>query len=199
MKTEVVKLTTLKPDPDNVRLHGQESIDAIVASLRAYGQMKPIVVRNNVVIAGNGTLAAAKELGWKEITIVRADHLSKNQAKAYAIADNKTSDLSMFDYERLAGQLRDLSEAKFELAGTGFREHEIEPLLQGSWTPPDFDESALTENEGDDECHAVAFPAELWAQIEPRLPQEGKDDAHRIALAILGTPQPIAKKIARRL
>jgi ParB family chromosome partitioning protein len=199
MKIELVPINSIKPDPENVRLHGQESIDAITTSLRAYKQMKPLVVRQGVVIAGNGTLEAAIALGWKQIAIVRADHLSADQATAYAIADNKTADLSTFDYERLSAQLRDLGGRGVDLTTTAFRTHEIEPLLQADWTPPE--PAEMPEDEEDAGCRSVKFSESDWQKIEPRLPREGKTDADRIVLAILGTSTPKAKllQVRRRL
>jgi len=58
----------LSLDPANVRKHDRRNLDAIKASLRKFGQQKPIVVdTKGIVLAGNGTLTAAKELGWSEI------------------------------------------------------------------------------------------------------------------------------------
>lgn len=72
MKTETVSIDSLVFDPANVRKHPEKNLATIKASLLRFGQQKPIVVdANGVVRAGNGTLAAAKALGWKEIRIVR--------------------------------------------------------------------------------------------------------------------------------
>ena len=74
MKTERAKIESLLPDPSNVRRHDQRNIDTIKASLAKFGQQKPIVVgHDGVVIAGNGTMQAAQELGWESIEIVRSD------------------------------------------------------------------------------------------------------------------------------
>lgn len=87
----------LSQDPANARVHGKRNIEAIVSSLRAYGQQKPIVVDDNgVVIAGNGTLKAAQELGWKEIDTVTTD-LAGTDKVAFAIADNRTAELAQWD------------------------------------------------------------------------------------------------------
>jgi len=56
------------PDPANVRKHNERNLTAIAASLRRFGQQKPIIIDgDNIVRAGNGTLAAAKKLGWQTI------------------------------------------------------------------------------------------------------------------------------------
>jgi len=87
MKIETVSIDSLSLDPANARLHSPRNLEAIKSSLRRFGQQKPIVVgANNVVRAGNGTLQAAKALGWKEIKIVRTK-LVDSEASAFAIAD----------------------------------------------------------------------------------------------------------------
>jgi DNA modification methylase len=94
-------VTELREDPANARAHDERNIDAIRASLAAFGQRKPIVVREGVVVAGNGTLRAAVALGWDQIAAVDADDLSPAQAAAYALADNRTSELATWDMEAL--------------------------------------------------------------------------------------------------
>ena len=97
MKTEIVSIDSLQFDPANVRKHGEKNLAAIKSSLARFGQQKPIVVdANGVCRAGNGTLAAAKALGWKEVAIVRSP-LAGAEATAYAIADNRTSELAEWD------------------------------------------------------------------------------------------------------
>jgi ParB-like chromosome segregation protein Spo0J len=130
MKTELVKIETLVFDPANARKHGEKNLAAIKSSLQRFGQQKPIVVdANGVVRAGNGTLAAAKALGWKEIAIVRSP-LSGSEATAYAIADNRTSELAEWDDDVLSQTLAALQIEDEELAlASGFDAKEIDALL----------------------------------------------------------------------
>src|SRR5262245_40635145 len=93
-----------------------------------FGQQKPVVVdQAGVIRAGNGTYFAAKALGWDTIDVVRTD-LEGLEAAAYAIADNRTSDLSTFDAAGLSKLLESLR-AEDALAGVGFDEKEINRLL----------------------------------------------------------------------
>ena len=99
MKLTTTKITELSLDPSNVRKHGRKNLDAIKASLRKFGQQKPIVVdAKGIVIAGNGTLTAAQELGWEEIEIVRTQ-LEGVEAAAFSIADNRTAELAEWKQE----------------------------------------------------------------------------------------------------
>lgn len=119
---ETVSVGSLIPDPDNARLHGEDNLDAITRSLERFGQVKPLVaMADGTVIAGNGTLDAAKRLGWKQIDIVRipADW-SRDRAMAYAIADNRTAELAEWDNDVLSSQLMDLDAAGWDLNVIGF-------------------------------------------------------------------------------
>lgn len=120
MKIESIAVSDLIEDPSNVRKHSQKNLSAIKGSLAKFGQQKPIVVdKDNVVLAGNGTLAAAKALGWKSIFIVRSS-LSDVEAVGYAIADNRTGELAEWDDEGLARTLREMHDQKWDLGQIGF-------------------------------------------------------------------------------
>lgn len=135
MNTEKIKIDDLKFDLNNVRKHDDSSIKAIANSLSAFGQQKPIVVdKNNTVIAGNGTLKASIYLGLKELQCVRVpDDWTEEKIKAFAIADNKTHDLSEFDNELLLNTLQDLK--NFEIEVTGFDPDELEDLMMFKKNP----------------------------------------------------------------
>lgn len=121
MKIETVKINDLRFDNENARKHSKKNLDAIGNSLKLFGQRKPIVVHNGVVIAGNGTLEAAKAIGWDEIVIVRTpDDWDADTAKAFALADNRSAELAEWDDEILLDQLLELAEAGFTLEDIGF-------------------------------------------------------------------------------
>lgn len=117
---ELVSVDKLVSDPKNARLHDDANIAAIMGSMREFGQQKPIVVlKDFTVIAGNGTLAAAKELGWDHIAVSFTE-LEGDKARAYALADNRTSELASWDKGILGGQLQKLYEDGFNIADIGF-------------------------------------------------------------------------------
>lgn len=129
IKIESVTLDSLTLDPQNARLHGEENLDAIRNSLSRFGQVKPLVVMaDGTVIAGNGTLDAARSLGWKKIDIVRIpDDWDRARAMAYAIADNRTAELAEWDNDVLASQLVDLDAAGWDLNVIGFPNIPLRP------------------------------------------------------------------------
>lgn len=162
MKSEIVSIDSLTFDPSNVRKHDPKNLDAIKSSLNRFGQQKPIVVdAKGVVRAGNGTLMAAKALGWKEIAIVRST-LAGSEATAYAIADNRTAELAAWDDDALAQTLAALQIEDEDLAlATGFDAKEIDALLA-----PD----EVTEDEvPDPPAETITKTGDLWLLGEHRL------------------------------
>jgi DNA modification methylase len=130
MKIETVKIDLLSLDPANARKHDDRNMETIVGSLRRFGQQTPLVVdKSNVVRAGNARLEAAKRIGWDTIQIVRTE-LTSSDAVAYAIADNRTSELAEWDDDILAAQLQGLlTEDEALLDAAGFDEDELAELL----------------------------------------------------------------------
>jgi ParB-like chromosome segregation protein Spo0J len=133
MNTDTVPISTLTLDPANVRRHPAKNLDAIKASLTRFGQQRPVLVDDKgVVIAGNGTVMAAKALGWPSINIVRTN-LKGSEATAYAIADNRTAELAEWDDEALAQQLAALQIEDAALAeAAGFTDAEIAKLAEAT-------------------------------------------------------------------
>jgi hypothetical protein len=91
-------ISTLVPLENNPR---KGNLEAIIASYREFGQLKPIVIRPNsdgtsTVIAGNHQLQAAKKLGWTHIAAVSYE-VDDARAVAFALADNRTSELGYTD------------------------------------------------------------------------------------------------------
>lgn len=115
-------LTDLTLDPKNARTHSKKNLDAIAASLTKFGQRKPIVItKAGLILAGNGTLEAAKALGWTHIDVsVAPDDWDTETAKAYALADNRTAELADWDKIVLAETLLELQDADWNIEELGF-------------------------------------------------------------------------------
>jgi hypothetical protein len=121
MKLETVPIKSLTMDPENARTHSQKNIEAIAGSLTTFGQRKPLVVWDNIVIAGNGTIEAAKSLGWEKVEITRVpSDWSHDQARAFALADNRTAELAEWDDSVLAEQLIELDAVGYNIGDWGF-------------------------------------------------------------------------------
>jgi DNA modification methylase len=135
MKLTTTKIAELSLDPSNVRKHSRRNLDAIKASLRKFGQQKPIVVdAKGIVLAGNGTLTAAQELGWTEIQIVRTE-LAGVEATAFAIADNRTAELAEWEEDKLSQVLQSLKVEDADLlAATGYDAAEVDKMSKAEVT-----------------------------------------------------------------
>jgi ParB-like chromosome segregation protein Spo0J len=122
MKIETLPIRDLTPDPENARLHDDKNLKAIQGSLKEFGQRKPIVITAaGVIVAGNGTVEAAKRLGWTEIEAVRVPgDWTPNQIKAFALADNRTAELAAWDIQVLDQQLWDLEQEELDVTLLGF-------------------------------------------------------------------------------
>jgi ParB-like chromosome segregation protein Spo0J len=126
---ETISIDDLELDPNNARKHSEKNINAICESLTQFGQRKPIVINaDDVVIAGNGTVEAARKLGIKTLEIVRVPaNWSEEKIKAYALADNRTAELASWDAEILLSQLNELNIADWDINALGFKEFELNP------------------------------------------------------------------------
>lgn len=159
MEIRSIKIADLVNDPANARKHSERNILAIRASLQRFGQQKPIVVdSSNVVRAGNGTLEAARTLGWDTIDAVVSD-LKGSEATAYAIADNRTAELAEWDDEVLAATLEGLQlEDEEILAAAGFDDKELAELLGKSEPDPEVIEDDCPELQK----VAISKPGDIW-------------------------------------
>jgi DNA modification methylase len=157
---QVRRVTTasLVLDPANARLHPEENLKAIIASLRRFGQAEPLVVQKGTgrVIAGNGRLVAMRKLGWTacDIVEIEADDLT---ATALGIALNRTGELATWDEATLGKLLSELRDAG-AVEGIGFGDDQIDELLA------ELGDGAEVEDEGPDEPpeNPVSRLGDLW-------------------------------------
>jgi len=165
LQVETVPVSDLHLDPSNARRHGERNLQTIQASLARFGQQKPIVVGpDGVVVAGNGTLEAARALGWTEIAVVRTT-LEDAERIAFAIADNRSSDLAEWDDEALVKAVEGMDEDLREAAG--FLEAELDDILEG--LRPEGGEDL--DDQGPEEPPAVPVTkrGDLWLLGDHRL------------------------------
>ena len=160
----VVPINALACNPVNVRKHSEQNLQAIKASLRQFGQQKPIVVGSEgVVIAGNGTLEAAKQLGWTHIAAVESELTGKDRM-AYAVADNRTAELAEWDSGALAQHLKEIGDIE-----AGFSRDAIAKLMRSV-------ESAAAEQPDIPECFQVVIECDSeqhQKRLYERLTAEG--------------------------
>lgn len=106
LKIEYLPVTALRPYEKNAREHGDEDVQAIAASIREFGFSDPIGIwGDEIIVEGHGRLEAAKLAGLETVPCIRLDHLTDEQRRAYALAHNKTAELSAWDKTVLAEEL----------------------------------------------------------------------------------------------
>lgn len=129
LKVEYVDIDTIKPYKNNAKLHPKEQIEQIKKSIENFGMNDPVGIWNNEIVEGHGRILACKELGYKQIPVIKLDHLTDEERKSYIIAHNKLTMNSDFDIDILRTELENLKELDFDLELTGFNENEIDEIL----------------------------------------------------------------------
>ena len=163
LKSLAVPLDSLVQDPSNARKHSERNIESIANSLRLFGQRRAIVVQRNgrIVRAGNGTLQAARKLGWTEIAAVMVDD-DNATAMQFAIADNRTAELAEWDDETL-GLLLDGFDQEIR-DSIGFNEEEFNQLM-ADLTPKEVTEDEVPEAPAE----PITKPGTMWLLGQHRL------------------------------
>jgi len=128
LKTELVKLSKLKPDTRNARLHDERNIEEIKRSLVDNEQYAPLIVQRSTgkILAGNGRYTAMKQLDWQECYVTYID-CTDEEAIKIALADNRTSELAEWDFATLKDLMQELGP---EPDVAGWSNEEIEDMFQ---------------------------------------------------------------------
>lgn len=126
LKIEMLPVNDLNEYEGNARQHGEKDIDAIKESIKSFGFNDPIGIwKDNIIIEGHGRLMAARALGMTEVPIIRLDHLTDEERRAYALAHNKTAELSGWNFQQLDLELAGIQE--FDMSKLGFYPLTAEP------------------------------------------------------------------------
>jgi DNA modification methylase len=166
---EPVMLDQLRPYPGNPRTHSKQQIRQIAASIERFGFTSPLLVSDDLeVIAGAGRLLAARELGMKEVPVIRLSHLNATERRAYVIADNQLALKAGWDQELLAIEIQALVDLDFEVELLGFEVPEIDMILE------DQADSAPTKSSKEDAVPplsdtAVTRQGDVWQLGRHRL------------------------------
>jgi DNA modification methylase len=127
---ELWPIDRLTPFDHNPRTHSDRQIEQIVASIREFGFVNPILVgADGVIVAGHARLAAARRIGMLQVPVIVLGHLSAPQRRALVIADNRLALNAGWDEEMLQVELAALQEQEFDLDLVGFDDQELARLL----------------------------------------------------------------------
>jgi len=130
LKITYRKVGDLIPYINNAKLHPEEQVNQIAASIKEFGFNDPIAIDGeNGIIAGHGRLQAAIKLKIKQVPTIELSHLSETEKKAYIIAHNKLTMNSGYDMEVLSNEMHWLNDAGFDMELTGFVGDELEEFF----------------------------------------------------------------------
>lgn len=93
LKVDYIPIEQLKPYEKNAKIHTPEQIEQIKKSVQEFGMNDPIGIwgEDNLIVEGHGRLQACKELGMKEVPVIRLDDLTDEQRRAYTLVHNQTT------------------------------------------------------------------------------------------------------------
>lgn len=148
----VAPISTLTLDPNNAMSHPERNVATVTTSLHEYGAGRSIVIRNNVVVAGNCTTESAADAGFTEVIkvkpgphqLVEVDRSdwTDEQAREYALVDNKSASMAEWKTIELIDQI-DLMPLE-TVKSLGWTEEEIQ-ALRFSLSPPTEEETPTKE------------------------------------------------------
>src|SRR5713101_8381534 len=161
------RVDQLKAHPQNARTHSEAQVEQIVASIREFGFVNPILIgTDNGIIACHARLQAARRVGMSEVPVIVLGHLTAKQRRALAIADNQLPLNAGWDEEILRLELAALQEEDFDLKLIGFDDAELERLLAEQdlgWELADADAVPTMPQV------PVTLPVDLWHLCDHRL------------------------------
>jgi DNA modification methylase len=182
LAVEIDKVSTLEKNP---RKHDRKNLEVIRGSLERFGQQKPIVVNEHgVVIAGNGTLVAARRLGWTHVA-ASVSTLDGDEAVAFTVADNRASDTSTNDRGVLGDILGDLP-SDLRLAA-GYEPVDLIGLLKPEKEKEEMDPDAPATQDPDEPV--VSVLGDIWIMGDHRLICGDAEDPDTVA-RVLGGGKP---------
>ncbi len=123
-----IPVGSLIPNPRNPRSHPEEQLERLTASIRRFGQPRPVLVRraNSMIIAGHGVTLACARAGMGEVRAVLWD-VDQATADAFMLGDNRLGQLGEDDADRIRELLREIGLAGVE--AVGFSAAEADELL----------------------------------------------------------------------
>jgi DNA modification methylase len=167
-RIELWPIDRLRPYERNPRTHSEAQVDQIAASMAEFGWTNPVLVdEQGGILAGHGRLLAARKLGLVEVPVIRFEHLSEAQKRAYILADNQIALQAGWDDALLAEELAWLRDERFDLDLVGFDATELERLLAIADGESGSEEAEDEVPEPPEE--PVSRPGDLWVLGNHRL------------------------------
>lgn len=113
LEVEQVPVADLVPYANNSKQHTDDQVAHIAASIERFGMNDPVGVWTNgagelEIVEGHGRVLALERLGVGECPVVRLDHLTDEERRAYSHVHNTTNAETGIDWSALAVDVDDL-------------------------------------------------------------------------------------------
>lgn len=194
----------LIPYANNARTHSKKQINQIAESIKRFGFCNPVLIaEDDTIIAGHGRVQAAKLLGMSEVPVRKLSHLSRDEVRAYILADNKLAENAGWDRDVLAIEMQGLIDLNFDLGMLGFSTTEIDFTIEGEQKPASAKDDPLDTVEPLAPGPPVNRAGDLWQLGPHRLlcgDARSSEDVSRLCqgtpVALLFTDPPYNVRIA---
>lgn len=159
-------LNEITPYENNPR-NNAPAVDAVAASIEEFGFKVPIVIdKDGVIVAGHTRYIAAQKLGLETVPCIMADDLSDEQVKAFRLADNKVSELAMWDNDKL---MQELGEIDMDMSAFGFDSIEMLDIDESEETNRHTEKILNIDGQKiimtDEECTAILDKLEKYLEL----------------------------------
>ncbi len=189
MLVELRDINELRPYPANPRKNAA-AVAAVAESIQRFGWRVPIVVdKDMVVVCGHTRLLAAQMLGLEKVPVHIAHDLTPEQAKAYRLADNRSSEISEWDMGLLSIELAELKAIDFDINALGWSPDELGEIMVPPVNPGECDPDEVPEPPAE----PVTQRGDLWLLGEHRLLCGDSTNSDDVALVMEGKKADICQ------
>ena len=146
------ELSWLKPYANNPR-DNESAVEPVAKSIKEFGFKVPIVATSDgEIINGHTRFKASKLLGLEKVPVIIADDLTDEQIKAFRLADNKVSEFSKWNEDKLRDELKQL---EMDMGEFGFEFAELTEILEEEKEKEQEPEIKFTEELGEESNYIV--------------------------------------------
>ncbi len=177
---EYIDVDKLLPYARNARTHSKKQVQQIASSIVEFGFLNPVLVDKNLtIIAGHGRVLAAQTIALNKIPVVRVEHLTDAQRRAYTLVDNQLALNSGWENDLLKIEIDELKALDFDMELLGF--DDLDELLDSAGgTEGNTDPDEIPEVQQN--IHGVVR-GDIWQLGDHRLmcgDSTSKDDVERL-------------------
>lgn len=156
MQVKYVPISAIKEYENNPRRISEDAVNVVAESVGKFGFKSLVVLdKDSVIVCGHTRVRAAKKAGLTEVPCIIADDLSPELIKELRLVDNKSAELTGWDFERLNQELRELEDIDIDMSAFGF---ELKTELdEEKFSSKEIDKEAFSDEQFEHECPQCGF------------------------------------------